>query len=117
MLPVEKKADCRKKRKKRARRRSGRERVRKVWVGWWVVETEAEVEAGVVEVIVMPLGAEEAGFEVEGGRVSYVWMACSSRTQERRVAQKLKKKRPSYEMVRMTNEGENVRNIIISRWR
>ena len=34
MFPVEKKADCRKKRKKRARRRSGRATLRKVCSGW-----------------------------------------------------------------------------------
>ena len=45
------------------------------------------------------------------------WIACSRRTHVRSVEQKVKKNRPSYEIVSKTKQGEKVKKMTTKRWR
>ena len=116
MLPVEKKADCRRKRKNREMRRSASVRVR------WVRTLLRSVFVGEVVVMTTPLGRCVSWLESGDLLEALVqlwcwWMACSRRTHVRSVEQKVKKNRPSYEIVRSTKQGEKVRKIMTKRWR
>lgn len=102
MFPVEKKADCRRKRKNRAGRISERFRLRHI--GWLFGEEEGETEeAGVIEeagiLVDNSPRAEARGLGVgvgvgDGGFglwvVRKLWMWCSRRTQVSKVLQKTK---------------------------
>lgn len=113
MFPVEKNPDCKKNRKNRARRRSGRAKVRKVDSG--------DTFAGCLdtEVMVTPFGALPDGGVLADVVMAVLcsWITFSSRTHASKVQQNVKKNNPSYEIVKRTNVGEKVRKIITSRWR